>query len=171
MGRFEKFIAITQIIANLAVAGTLAFTGMQLLESRRASYQQARLQSWLDLFHTFDDINNYIAQNAQKPPLYPEFRADPHTSTLLFHHLNLAYRAWSFHEIGTVNDEEFKGFENWTDKVLFTWLEREPCVAADMNTILTFGDTYPAGFLKWFKDLPGYARALRQASQCQAASK
>jgi hypothetical protein len=163
----EKAIAITQIVANLAVAGSLIFAGMQLLDMRRASYQEGRFHSWLDLFHSFDEINNYIAQHSNKPPLYPEFRSNQHTSTLLFHHLNLAFRAWLYHNIGTISDDEFAGFQNWTDKILFSWLEKESCVAFDMNTILTIGDLYPSAFLKWFRALPGYARAVRQASACQ----
>ncbi len=170
MDRSQRAIAITQIIANIAVAGSLVFTGFQLHQSQQATYQEGRFQSWLDLFRTFDEINDYIAEHATKPPLYPEFKSDRYTSTLLFHHLNLAFRAWLYHRIGTVTDEEFSGFQNWTDKVVFPWLENEPCVAADMNTILTFGDLYPAGFLQWFKSLPGYGRAIRRSSQCGVTS-
>ena len=166
-GWVERAIAITQIVANLAVAGSLIFAGMQLLDTRRATYQEGRFHSWLDLFHSFDEINNYEAQHPDIPHTYADFRSSQPAGAFLFHNMNLAFKAWLYHNMGRVSDDEFAGFQNWTDKILFPWIEKNPCLAFDMNTILSIGDLYPSAFLRWYKELPGHARAVRQASACQ----
>lgn len=169
-----------QVAANLAVAASVIVATCQLQltseatrqaseatrQASEATHRASRLQSWGDLFATFDEMNDYVASHAVAGPLYPEFRSNPATTTLVFHHVNLAFRAWQYREIGTLNADEFAGFENWLDKVVFAWLVNQPCVAADFDAILNTGDLHPKPFRNWLLNHPGYGRAKRVIAQC-----
>lgn len=127
-------------------------------QSRSAMHQQA----WNDLFAKFDRINDYARDhNVQILNPYPRLRSGE-SAPLLFHHLNLIFR---FHVYKAVlSREESEGFARWLEIVFFPWIEAHESLKDDLRTILTAGDLYPEGFLRWMREHPTYAKVMRPGS-------
>ena len=59
-----------------------------------------RMQGWLSLFDSFDKLNTYLTLHARSisAPVYYDRKTNEETHTALFFHINLAFKAWLFHD-------------------------------------------------------------------------
>ena len=163
-----SFLAIVATLAvyiylGISARRQIAAMSKQIEATTNQTRTNARQQAWHDLFEQFDHINDYArTHNVEILNPYPALQSGA-SAPLLMHHLNLMFRFHVNRELFL--DDERQGFDRWLKNVFFAWIAENPPLKNDFGQILNLGDLYPESFLRWLREHPAYAGAVRRGRE------